>query len=184
MRALGRALGKLAAFVVIATAAVCLYLIGANVYGYFADGPWTPSEQAQAAMAKLADATLYPGSLRDFREILGEPEHVEHSSSEVNVDIYRWYRGAVRVRAAGDMPIRIEIGSGHWFDILPFGRPDFPGKFLDLKIGGSAPSPEAAAALRKRAVKCCEAALLQWGASGGRVTWIDFQRKVLRLPGY
>jgi hypothetical protein len=68
-------------------------------------------------------------------------------------------------------------------DILPFGRPDFPGTFLDLKIGGPAPSPEAAAALRKRAVECCQASLLQWGESGGRVTWIDYQRKVLRLPG-
>ncbi|HEY1475161.1 MAG TPA: hypothetical protein VGF53_13880 [Pseudolabrys sp.] len=184
MRALGRALAKLVAFVVIAATATCLYLIGANVYGYCADGPWTPSEQAQATMAKLADATLYPGSLNNFRELFGEPEHVEHSSSEINVDQYRWYRGAIRVRAAGDLPIRIEIGNGGWFDILPFGRPDFPGTFLDLRIGGPAPTPEQAAALRERAVACCEAALLKWGESGNRVTWIDYQRKVLRLKGY
>lgn len=184
MRMLGRVLGTAAAVVVTIIVAVCLYMIGANVYGYFTDGPWTPVDQAQAAMAKLADATLYPGSLRNFRELFGEPEHVAHSSSEINVDEYRWYRGAVRVRAAGDMPIRIEIGTGHWFDVLPLGRPDFPGRFLDLKIGGPAPSPEAAEALRKHAVECCQAALLQWGASGGRVTWIDFQRLVRRLPGY
>ena len=184
MRALGRALGKLVGFAVVAAIAICLYMIGANVYSYFTDGPWTPADQAQAAMAKLGDAALYPGSLRNFRELLGEPEYVVHSSSEINVEEYRWYRGAVRVRAAGDMPIRIEIGNAGWFDILPFGRPHFPGKFLDLKVGGPAPSPEAAAALRKHAVECCQAAQLQWGASGGRVTWIDFQRKVMRLPGY
>ena len=177
-------MGKLAAFMAVMIGAICLYMVGANVYGYFTKGPWTPDDQAQAAMAKLGDATLYPGSLRNFRELLGEPEHVEHSSSEINVEEYRWYRGAIRVRAAGDMPIRIEIGNGGWFDILPLGRPVFPGKFFDLKVGGPAPSPEAAAALRKHAVECCQAALLQWGASGGRVTWIDFQRKVMRLPGY
>ena len=184
MRAIGRAFGKLAAFAVTAIVGICLYMIGSNIYGYFSDGPWTPTDQAQAAMAKLADVTLYPGSLRDIREVFGEPEHVEHSSSEINVDQYRWYRGAIRVRAAGDLPIRIEIGSGRWFDFMPFGRPDFPGRFLDLKVGGPAPSPEAAAALRKHAAECCEAALLQWGESGGRVTWIDYQRKVLRLRGY
>jgi hypothetical protein len=184
VRALARALGKLVGFAIFAAIAVALFMIGANVYGYFTDGPWTSADRSQAAMAELADATLYPGSLRDIRELLGEPEHVVHSSSEINVDEYRWYRGAVRVRAAGDMPIRIEVGSGHWFDMLPFGRADFPGKFLDLKVGGPAPSPEAAAVLRKHAVECCEAALLQWGASGGHVTWIDFQRKVMRLPGF
>jgi hypothetical protein len=174
----------LVAFAVIATVGVCLYLIGSNVYGYFADGPWTPSDQAQAAMAKLADATLYPGSLRNFRGLFGEPEHVAHSSSEINVDEYRWYRGAIRVRAAGDMPIRIELGSDEWYGILPFGRPDFPGKFPGLQIGGPAPTAEQAAVLRKHAAACCEAALLKWGASGGHVVWIDYQRKVLRLPGY
>jgi hypothetical protein len=90
-----------------------------------------------------------------------EPEHVERSSGEINVDEYRWYRGAVRVRAACDIPIRVEIDDSGWFDILPFGRPNFPGTFLDLKIGGPAPSPEATAALRKRAVECCQAALLK-----------------------
>ena len=184
MRALGRVLGKLVAFAVIAMVGGSLYLVGSNVYGYFTDGPWTPSDQAQAAMAKLADETLYPDSLRDIREMLGEPERIVHSSSEINVDVYRWYRGAVRVRAAGDMPIRIELGSGDWFDVLPLGRPDFSGKFLDLTIGGPAPSPEAAAAIRKHAADCCQAALLKWGVSGGRVVWIDYQRKVLRLPGY
>ena len=184
MRTLGRALGKLAAFAIFVTAAVCLYLVGANIYGYFADGPWTPPDQSQAAIAKLADATLYPDSLRSIRELLGEPEHVSHSSSEINVEQYRWYRGAVRVRAAGDMPIRIELGSNEWYEILPFSRPDFPGKFLDLRIGGPAPTPEAAAALRKHAAECCQAALLKWGESGGRVVWIDYQRKVMRLPGY
>ena len=184
MRALAKALGKLVGFAVFVAFAISIYMIGANVYGYFTDGPWTPSDQAQTAMAKLAEATLYPDSLRSIRELLGEPEHVEHSGSEINVEQYRWYRGAVRVRAAGDTPVRIEIGNGSWFDILPFGRPDFTGHFLDLKIGGQAPSPEAAAALRKHAVECCQAALLKWGESSGRVTWIDYQRKVSRLPGY
>lgn len=184
MRALGRAVAKLMGFAVFAAIAVCLYLIGSNVYGYFTDGPWTPSDQAQAAMAKLGDARLFPDSLRGIRELLGEPEHVAHSGSEINVEEYRWYRGAIRVRAAGDMPIRVEVGDGHWFDILPLDRPDFPGKFLDLKVGGPAPSPEAAAVLRKHAVECCQAALFKWGESGGRVTWIDYQRKVMRLPGY
>jgi hypothetical protein len=181
VRALANAIGKTVSFAAFAAIVIALYMTGANVYGYFADGPGTPVDQSQAAVAKRADATLYPDSLRESARCLASRRR---SSGEINVDEYRWYRGAIRVRAAGDIPIRVEIDDNGWFDILPFGRPNFPGTFLDLKIGGPAPSPEATAALRKRAVECCQAALLKWGESGGRVSWIDYQRKVLRLPGH
>jgi hypothetical protein len=51
-------------------------------------------------VAKRADATLYPDSLRESARCLASRRR---SSGEINVDEYRWYRGAIRVRAAGDI---------------------------------------------------------------------------------
>jgi hypothetical protein len=77
-------------------------------------------------VAKRADATLYPDSLRESARCLASRRR---SSGEINVDEYRWYRGAIRVRAAGDIPIRVEIDDNGWFDILPLAGRIFRARF-------------------------------------------------------
>jgi hypothetical protein len=168
MRALGRALGKLVGFAVVAAIAICLYMIGANVYSYFTDGPWTPADQAQPW-----------------------PSLVTRRSIPVRCAIFASFsasRSMSCIRAARSTSRNIAGIAAQCVCALPATRRSVSrsatGKFLDLKVGGPAPSPEAAAALRKHAVECCQAAQLQWRASSGRVTWIDFQRKVMRPPGY
>jgi hypothetical protein len=53
--------GEFAAFAAIV---IALYMTGANVYGYFADGPGTPVDQSQAAVAKRARCLASPRSDR------------------------------------------------------------------------------------------------------------------------
>jgi hypothetical protein len=52
---------------------------------------------------------------------------------------------APRMRAACDIPIRVEIDDSGWFDILPFGRPNFPGRSEDRRPGALARSDRGAA---------------------------------------
>jgi hypothetical protein len=158
-------------------------MIGSNAYDFFAAGKWTGASAARAQMAHLDDLDLSTraGSLADLSEALSAAEYVEPSSSEINVQEYRWFRGAVRVRAAGNIPIRIEVGASRTLEFLPLDRPRFPGSFLGLKIGDPTPSDAQAAELRKRASACCDASLLDWRSFAGHVVGIDYQRKVMRF---
>jgi hypothetical protein len=186
MRRLLQALRKLVGVAIVLALLTVAYLTGTNVYDFFFVGTWTPLAQAEAQMAGLRDLDLArdANGIVPLTAALGvEPEYQQHAADATNVEEYRWFGGAVRVRAADGTPIRIEIGDSRSLEPLPWNRPKFPGAFLGLRLGDPAPSAAAAAAVRERARRCCDADHVDWRTSGGRIVGIDFVRRVVRIPG-
>lgn len=181
MKTVLRLLAQLVGLAVLVVLFFYAVMLGSNAFDFFFRGPWTPPVQAQAVLTKVGDVDLAGANLDDFKTWFGEPEYSAHSDSEVNVQEYRWARGAVRVRTVDDTPIRIEIGASRTLEFLPFDRPRFLGSFLGLRIGDPAPDIASAAALRQKAKACCDVDRLNWRTFLGRVVGIDYLRSVERI---
>lgn len=136
-----------------------------------------------AAMAAKANLDLSGGanSLVGLQHDLGPPTSTKDSGAYTNAGDYDWFKdNAIQVEAVGDMPTRIVIGDRSIWRLV--GNPAFRGSFLGLRLGMPPPSPAQAAALRASARTCCHARTLDWGVSGGRITWIEFDRVTAELP--
>jgi hypothetical protein len=146
------ALRLLLKFALFAAGLTAVVIPSALVFVYFQEGPWTPSDEAEAAMTRLANVDLgkIELGLGAMQDALGAAENISQSTKAKNVKQVRWYRGAIRALSFEGRLIEIEVRDDTRTELILIRyKPVFKGTVYGLRLGGLPPDANTRARLKQ-----------------------------------